>query len=300
MRIETAAKLACAYSGLVWGMFWIPLRALEARGIEGVWATLIFYAIPFVLVLPFAFWRWRLAFTSWRPVFLGFMSATGLVPYSLAVLDTEVIKAMLLFYLTPLWSTLIARVFLGEAITPLRWLALASGFLGMVVVLNSGHGIPWPSNSGDWMALASGFLWAVTANLFRADNGRTHPVELWVHNFIWSFAIAVVFIFLLGGAGKAMPPVSLYAQQLWWLVPTVIVMVMSGVFATTWGAPKLNPGIVGLLFMTEISVGAVTAALWAGEPFGWRETIGIVLITGAGIAESALDIWRGRQRAARV
>ncbi len=56
----------------------------------------------------------------------------------------------------------------------------------------------------------------------------------------------------------------------------------------------LNPGIVGLLFMTEISVGTVTAALWAGEPFGAREVIGILLISGAGLAESlqAPFAWR--------
>ncbi len=56
----------------------------------------------------------------------------------------------------------------------------------------------------------------------------------------------------------------------------------------------LSPGIVGILFMTEISVGSVTAALWAGEPFGGREIAGILLISSAGVAESlpALFAWR--------
>jgi len=75
-----------------------------------------------------------------------------------------------------------------------------------------------------------------------------------------------------------------------WLVPVIVVVVMSGVYASMWGAPKLNPGIVGLLFMTEISVGAITAALWSGDPCGWREVIGIVLITAAGVIESVWDL----------
>ena len=62
-----------------------------------------------------------------------------------------------------------------------------------------------------------------------------------------------------------------------------------------WGTPKLNPGLVGLLFMTEISVGAITAALWSGEPFGWREAIGVILISLAGIMESLWKIWRNRR-----
>ena len=44
--------------------------------------------------------------------------------------------------------------------------------------------------------------------------------------------------------------------------------------------------------MTEISVGTATAALWAGEPFGGREILGVVLITAAGLAESLRDLAR--------
>ena len=37
---ENRAKLACLYAGGVWGLFWIPLRALEEAGINGLWVTL--------------------------------------------------------------------------------------------------------------------------------------------------------------------------------------------------------------------------------------------------------------------
>ena len=54
---------------------------------------------------------------------------------------------------------------------------------------------------------------------------------------------------------------------------------------------QLNPGVVGLLFMTEISVGTTTAALFAGEPFGLREITGVILITLAGISEPIYQFW---------
>ena len=79
------------------------------------------------------------------------------------------------------------------------------------------------------------------------------------------------------------------------LVPAILLVVMTGVYASMWGTPKLNPGLVGLLFMTEISVGAITAALWSGDPFGWREVIGIILISAAGMMESLWELWRGRR-----
>ena len=54
----------------------------------------------------------------------------------------------------------------------------------------------------------------------------------------------------------------------------------------------LNPGIVGLLFMTEISIGTATAAIWAGEPFGMREIAGVLLISMAGVFEPLVALLR--------
>jgi drug/metabolite transporter (DMT)-like permease len=300
MKTDTLAKLACAFSGLVWGLFWIPIRALAEAGISGLWAGLFFYGVPFVLVLPLLFWNWRETVKGglWLQ-FMGFTAAASLVIYSVSMLYTEVVRAMLLFYLTPLWSTVLARIFLGDPITRLRLVAMALGIAGMLVIFRTDMGVPLPQNSGDRLGLASGVLWAIASILMRADKG-TATVQLFTQNFIWSGIVALAFVLLIHGGLDASPPLSLYLAQLPWLLPIVILIVMSGVYASMWGTPKLNPGLVGLLFMTEISVGAITAALWAGEPFGWREAIGIVLITGAGILESLRDIWNSRRSAANA
>jgi drug/metabolite transporter (DMT)-like permease len=290
VKTETFAKLACVFAGLVWGLFWIPIRTLAEAGIGGVWATLCFYAIPCVLVLPLFIWRWRQTIEGglWLQ-FLGLTAAISLVLYSIAMLYTEVVRAMLLFYLTPLWSTLLARAVLGEPITRMRWLAMALGFTGMLVIFQADIGIPLPQKTGDWLALASGLLWSAASVLLRADKG-TSTIELFTQNFIWSGIVALAFIAIARPDFASSPPFATYVQQLPWLVPVIIIVVMSGVYATMWGAPKLNPGIVGLLFMTEISVGAITAALWSGDPFGWREATGIVLITAAGMLEGIRDL----------
>jgi drug/metabolite transporter (DMT)-like permease len=82
-------------------------------------------------------------------------------------------------------------------------------------------------------------------------------------------------------------------------VPVSIAVVISGAFAGMWGARFLNPGVVGLLYMTEVSVGAATAALWANEPFGWREIAGIALITCAGLLDSVWDLVASRRLKAK-
>lgn len=294
MKTETLAKLACAYSGLVWGLFWIPIRALSDAGINGLWATLFFYAVPLALSLPLLAFRWRPVLQGgiWLQV-LGFVPALSLVFYSVSILYTDVVRATLLFYLTPLWSTLLARIFLGEPITPLRWLAMAIAILGMLVIFHADSGIPLPENAGDWIALASGFLWSVASILLRADKG-SNALDLLIQNFIWSALVAAALLLVFGPALATSPPLSVYLAQLPWLIPTVLIVVMTGVYTSMWGTPKLNPGLVGLLFMTEISVGATTAALWSGDPFGWREAIGIGLISCAGMLESLWELWRRR------
>ncbi|MGE0240456.1 MAG: DMT family transporter [Parvibaculaceae bacterium] len=294
MKTETLAKFACAYSGMVWGLFWIPIRALDAAGIEGLWATFYFYALPFALSLPALLLRWRPTIAGGLKLqLLGLVPAMSLVLYSVSILYTDVVRATLLFYLTPLWSTLLARLFLGEPITPLRWLAMAVALLGMLVIFHADSGIPLPERPGDWIALGAGFLWSVASILLRADKGSA-AIDLVIQNFLWSAVLATALLLLFGPALATSPALDVYLAQLPWLVPALLIVVMTGVYASMWGTPKLNPGLVGLLFMTEISVGAITAALWSGDPFGWREVIGIVLISGAGIMESLWEIWRRR------
>jgi drug/metabolite transporter (DMT)-like permease len=218
------------------------------------------------------------------------VAALSLVLYSISILYTDIVRAMLLFYLTPLWSTLLARLVLGESITSLRWLAMALGIAGMLVIFRADMGLPIPERLGDWLALLSGVLWAVASVMLRADRG-THTIELFTLNFLWSAIVAVGVVLIIDPQFSTSPPLTVYLEQLPWLLPVIVTVVMSGVYTTMWGAPKLSPGIVGLLFMTEISVGAVTAALWSGDPFGWRDLTGIILITAAGALESLWSLW---------
>jgi drug/metabolite transporter (DMT)-like permease len=41
----------------------------------------------------------------------------------------------------------------------------------------------------------------------------------------------------------------------------------------------------GILILSEIVIGLVSAALWADEGFGWRETVGGAMILVAGLVE---------------
>ena len=78
------------------------------------------------------------------------------------------------------------------------------------------------------------------------------------------------------------------------LLVFMALLVLPGTYASLWGPKYLSPGVVGLLFMTEIVVGAISVALLAGEPFGIREVTGVILIAGASMLEPLLSLRQAR------
>ena len=282
---ENLAKAACAYAGLIWGVFWIPLRALDAAGVHGAWATAFYYVAPLIIVLPICVCRLRqLLAGGLRLHVTGMIAGLSLVLYADAVLYTEVIRGMLLYYMTPVWSTVLARIWLGEKITGIRMLAIGLGLFGMMVIFGADAGMPWPSNVGDWMGLASGIVWAVAAVRMRAEEG-TDAIEYSFVYFVWGAVAAIVIALLPISGGYTLPSLDVVLDTAIWSIPFVLILVIPAVYAVMWGTPLLNPGMVGLLFMTEISVGTITAAIWAGEPFGVREIVGALAITTSGLVE---------------
>ena len=293
MRTENLAKLGVALSGIAWGLFWLPLRGLNGAGIAAFWSFIVFNAMPAIILLPLFLARWRQQRAGGFWLFtIGLSLGLTQFFYSLSVLHTEIVRAMILFYFNPVWATIMARLFLGEAITPIRWLAIAIAFSGMFIILDVDQGFPWPQNKGDWSALVAGVAWASAVVLLRHHQDQK-PLDLFLQNFLWTGALLLPLL-AFAGTGNAPPP-SLVLNQLWWLLPFIVLVAMTGVYISMWAVPLLAPAIVGVLYMTEISAAAISSALWSGEPFGIREILGIALITVAAVLESVRDLWRERR-----
>jgi drug/metabolite transporter (DMT)-like permease len=61
-----------------------------------------------------------------------------------------------------------------------------------------------------------------------------------------------------------------------------LVPVMWGIY---WGSQHVDPGRLGILLQIEAVVGIVSAALFAGEPFGVQQAVGGALVISAGVVE---------------
>jgi len=207
----------------------------------------------------------------------------GLGLHSACLFSADVVRSVLLFCLTPVWSPLLGLAFLGERVTTTRLIAIGLGLAGLLVVLGGGATLPVPQNFGDWLALTSGMAWALgTLGLYKSRG-------ISVSGQLFSFLLGGLVVALL--AASLMPDLApnniaaSEAAQLAVFVVLAAVYVLPMTWLTVWPATLLSPARVGLLLMSEVVVGLVSAALLANEPFGWREVMGAVLIVGAAVVE---------------
>ncbi|MXX16039.1 MAG: EamA family transporter, partial [Gammaproteobacteria bacterium] len=137
--------------------------------------------------------------------------------------------------------------------------------------------------------LASGIFWAITMVRVRM-HGNHSAIDLTTGFFLWGLVLSLGVALALAPGWE--PSLAQAGPVLPLLVAFVLFLLIPGTYASFWGPKFLNPGIVGLLLMTEIVVGTITAALFAGEPFGVRELVGVTLITGACLLEPLASILR--------
>ena len=277
------AAIAVALCGAIWGLFWLPLHWLEGRGVGGGWTSFVFNLVSMLAPLPFL-WRRGAWDGFWRQAPAGFLLGTAFSMYSVSLVMTDVLHAILLFYLTPVWSTLAARVIFGTRLTGARIVSIACGAAGMALILGVTEGLPLPRNAGDWVALVSGMLWAAgTMHSFaRPAPGIAVPV------FTFSLGGLVASgVILALGAAAGMPMAQ--PGPIWTALPLIIaaalVFFVPPNFLVLWAAQRLDSGRVGILLTTEVLIGALSAGFLSGQPFGIPEIAGTAFIISAGLVE---------------
>jgi len=291
LSLERKAKYACLYAGAVWGLFWIPLRELEDAGFQGLWITVVYFLIPALCLFPVTIWRWKYVKRGGFQLQLtAIISGGALLLYSTSIVYTDVVRAILLFYLTPVWGIILGRIFLGDKISTPRIIAMILAIIGMLTIFGLGAKFPLPQNLGDWLGLCSGFMWAIAMVLINKNKNHS-TIELTVGFFQWSLILSLFAAVLL--SPDSLPSFDKIVPVIPLMLAFMVLLILPGTYASLWGPKYLNPGVVGLLFMTEIVVGAISVAILAGEPFGIREITGVLFIAGASILEPLSQLRNG-------
>jgi len=276
-RGTAAPSLAVAGSAIVWGLWWIPVRALDARGLTGDWASLALFGAAGAAMLPIIAWRLR---GGVRPdgvaVSSGFLFGVMMVAWNHALLNGEVMRVTLLFYLAPIWATVFGFAFLGDRPTPRRIAGIVLGIGGAAVILGAGWAaFPLPRDSSDWLSLGAGIAFAGSATIMR-HGGGTGEHERTFATYACAALLALAAILLAPGGAPPQPGTLPDALPL--AVAVAVFMLLPASWLVIWGSGRLDPGRVAILLLFEVLAAAVSAALLTDEPFGARIFIGGALI----------------------
>ena len=261
-----------------WGVLWVPMRHIEAMGLSGLWVVVLFHFLPALAILPLIVKTASSSRRDWgRAAVAGALMGAGFALYALGLVVASVTKTVILFYMTPIWSTVIAYFVLRERAGWGRWLAIAAALVGCALVTGVSRD-ELRFDPADLLGLLSGLFWALGSVVIRrydALNFVTVSFLQYLFGGIMALLAALYFgdpIPQLNALLQAIPPAFLASVVLF--LPSVLLIFRMMQY--------VSPGLVGILMLSEALVAAVSAAFWLGETLSSMQWIGVgaVLTTG--------------------
>ncbi len=283
-REGAVVVIALLTGAAVWGMVWYPYRALEVAGFSSTTSTALTYAISLAAGIAMFGPRLGELRQHWRTALLIALTAgwTNLA-YVVGMVGGEVMRVMLLFYLAPLWTVILARLLLGERLTWQSGALVALSLAGALVMFWPEEGLPLPANAAEWLGVTGGLSFAAMNVLSKGADQvsiETKSLATWTGVLIVSAAWIA-----MGGGTWAVP------AAIGW--PESVVLVLLGVvmFAITviiqHGIARVPANTAIVIFLFELVAGAVSSALLSDETIGPRDWLGGLLIVSASLVAAA-------------
>ncbi len=271
---------------LVWGLVWYPYRVLQDNGVSGAMAMTITYLLS-MLIGAFMLrrvWHERAAFGRWA-LLLILSSGWANFGYVLAMLHGEVMRVLLLFYLSPVWTILFSYWLLGERLNRYGYFIVALSLTGAAIMLwKPSLGMPLPQNLSEWMGLSAGMSFALSNVLSR----RTESLSVEAKTIsVWLGATLLSLPFLLWQGGL-LDRVWAIDQHSWLILGVMSITLCATSYVVQYGVTHMEANRSAVLFLFELVVAAVFSYLLAGEEMGWREWLGAIPIISASLLSGKL------------
>lgn len=271
------------FSASLWGLSWWPLKGFAAAGLGGPVLVLLTYGVVGLIGLP---WLWHERLQWQREG--GFLLLLALVggwanaAFVSALVLGDVVRVMLLFYLSPVWSVIGGRVFLGEQVSRRRAGAVVLALAGAFFVVGGFGMFDTALGVADLLALSAGLAFAGNNIVSRAAQ-RIPMASKTVSVFAGS-GVAAVLMLALSPLAIVWPTPSL---------PLGLALAAYGfgwmVLATaTWqyGVTHVEAGRAGVIMIAELLVALVSATLLGQDSLEPLEWLGGALIAGAALIEA--------------
>jgi drug/metabolite transporter (DMT)-like permease len=271
--------LALVLNGFVWGISWWPFRHLQDHGLHPLLATALVYLFSVVVLLAV---RPRAAGTLIRhPALWIVAAAAGLtnVGFNWAVTIGDVVRVVLLFYLMPAWTVVLAWPLLGERPSAVSVLRVALAMAGVAIVLKTPEA-PWPvpHTLADWLAVVGGISFALN-NIFlrrlRHVDAAGRVLAMFLGGTILAGSTA------LAGLGLGFVAAPTAAQPAWVVGLVLSVGFLASNVALQYGAARLNAHTTALIMLSEVVFASLSSVALGASQLTVHVVVGGLLILAA-------------------
>lgn len=271
------------WAATFWGVVWYPLRLLEAAGLSGLWTTWVIFTSAALPGLWLS-WTQRRVLGEQPGLLLLVALANGWLntAFVLAVLEGNVVRVLLLFYLSPLWSTVLGWWWLGERPSRLGLATLGLAMGGALFMLwNPQLGFPWPQDRADWLAISAGLGFSFSNVAVRR---LRHMPAVLKATVTWWGVVLVAGVWLL----FAQVPIPVISGETWaWAVVLGGLGIFSASLALIYGVENMPVHRSAVILLFELVAGAVSSLWLTDEIITPREWLGGVLIIVAAYLSAA-------------
>lgn len=266
---------SCLIAATLWGVFWYPLRIMENMGVSGLWASILIYSATLIILLP-GIWTNRSGFLQ-QPLILGMMGlAAGWanLGFLLAILEGNVVRVILLFFLSPIWTVLLGKLLLKEHMSILAWLSIVMAICGAVIMLwqPADIDIIQSTYAADILAITAGFAFALMNVLIRKSGDISILLKM------GPACLGVLFLAITGILTVHPPAPVLTPATLGFAMGIGGIGMLVMTYTAQYGATHLPVHRSAVIFLFEIVAGAVSAALLTNEIVTPREWAGGLLV----------------------
>lgn len=268
-------------SSVMWGLAWLPLKALAGLGLSGIALTVVACAAAAALLIPRLaherrYWRGE---TRWL-LLIALLGGYANLAFTVAMIYGEVVRVMVLFYLLPVWGVLGGKLFLGERLDTPRVLAVAAALTGAVLILGGVEALTGKIAWADAIAITCGMTFAANNLVFRAH--QQIPVASKTAAMLLGATLLAAVLLVMGV--QPWPAVSAGG----WLaaVGYGLAWLLLATLGTQFGVTHMEAGRASVIIILEL-VTAVASALWiGGERMSATEMAGGALILTAAVIEA--------------
>jgi len=286
MKKEEFLGLSCLLYGTVfWGLVWYPYRLLGLNQIYPISASTLTFMVASLFAVIFIFpKRYEDIFSNINSlVIFALVGCVTNISYVIAVVNGDVVRSMLLFFMSPLWTIFLSYFLIPKDTFQKKdvYIALMS-ITGGFIILFDLNSFLMKIEFSDFFALMAGIFFACTnvlARKFSKIHYQSKSFAIWI-----GVAVGGTLLILIT---NDLNVTNLMNSNSLILLFIIGFLLFCSTLIIQYGLPKINPVKASPIFTFEIIVAALSSYWLASEILAIKDLVGGLFIILA-ISLSAL------------